>query len=347
MTNKSEQIKILVSIPDGEVRDSFFSEEQRVRLERLGCVEWNANAEQYGEEELAEKLRGVDICISGWGNTPFHEKTLKYADKLKLIAHIGGSVRPMVGDAAFERGIRVCSGNRVFAESVAEGVLAYMLCSLRRIGEYEARMAAGEWPSLIGTRGLLGRSVGLVGYGMIAEYLVKFLKPFGCRIMVSSRHISAEELAEAGIEAAAAEEIFRTCDIVSLHSSLTARTKHSIGADLLNSMKDGALLVNTARGALIDEEALVLVLQERPVWAALDVFETEPLPMDSPLRECERVLLMPHAAGPTADRRYVVTSHVLDDIGRFLNGEPLDCEIDFARAGTCLLYTSPSPRDCS
>lgn len=334
MANKSEQIKILVSIPDGEVRDSFFSEEQRVRLERLGCVEWNANAEQYGEEELAEKLRGVDICISGWGNTPFHEKTLKYADKLKLIAHIGGSVRPMVGDAAFERGIRVCSGNRVFAESVAEGVLAYMLCSLRRIGEYEARMAAGEWPSLIGTRGLLGRSVGLVGYGMIAEYLVKFLKPFGCRIMVSSRHISAEELAEAGIEAAAAEEIFRTCDIVSLHSSLTARTKHSIGADLLNSMKDGALLVNTARGALIDEEALVLVLQKRPVWAALDVFETEPLPMDSPLRECERVLLMPHAAGPTADRRYVVTSHVLDDIGRFLNGEPLDCEIDFARAGT-------------
>ena len=334
MTNKSEQIKILVSIPDGEVRDSFFSEEQRVRLERLGCVEWNANAEQYGEEELAEKLRGVDICISGWGNTPFHEKTLKYADKLKLIAHIGGSVRPMVGDAAFERGIRVCSGNRVFAESVAEGVLAYMLCSLRRIGEYEARMAAGEWPSLIGTRGLLGRSVGLVGYGMIAEYLVKFLKPFGCRIMVSSRHISAEELAEAGIEAAAAEEIFRTCDIISLHSSLTARTKHSIGADLLNSMKDGALLVNTARGALMDEEALVSVLKERPVWAALDVFETEPLPMDSPLRECERVLLMPRAAGPTADRRYVVTSHVLDDIGRFLNGEPLDCEIDFARAGT-------------
>ena len=334
MANKSEQIKILVSIPDGEVRDSFFSEEQRVRLERLGCVEWNANAEQYGEEELAEKLRGVDICISGWGNTPFHEKTLKYADKLKLIAHIGGSVRPMVGDAAFERGIRVCSGNRVFAESVAEGVLAYMLCSLRRIGEYEARMAAGEWPSLIGTRGLLGRSVGLVGYGMIAEYLVKFLKPFGCRIMVSSRHISAEELAEAGIEAAAAEEIFRTCDIISLHSSLTARTKHSIGADLLNSMKDGALLVNTARGALMDEEALVSVLKERPVWAALDVFETEPLPMDSPLRECERVLLMPHAAGPTADRRDVVTSHVLDDIGRFLNGKPLDCEIDFARAGT-------------
>lgn len=334
MANKSEQIKILVSIPDGEVRDSFFSEELRERLERLGGVEWNANTEQYGEEELAEKLRGVDICISGWGNTPFHEKTLKYADKLKLIAHIGGSVRPMVGDAAFERGIRVCSGNRVFAESVAEGVLTYMLCSLRKIGEYEARMAAGEWPSLIGTRGLLGRSVGLVGYGMIAEYLVKFLKPFGCRIMVSSRHISAEELAEAGIEEAAAEEIFRTCDIVSLHSSLTARTKHSIGADLLNSMKDGALLVNTARGALIDEEALVSVLQERPVWAALDVFETEPLPMDSPLRECERVLLMPHAAGPTADRRYVVTSHVLDDIGRFLNGEPLDCEIDFARAGT-------------
>lgn len=334
MRDKLKPIKILVSIPAGEMRDSFFSEALSARLEQLGCVEWNTNTEQFSEEELAEKLSGVDICISGWGNTPFHEKTLKYADKLKLIAHIGGSVRPMVGDAAFERGIRVCSGNRVFAESVAEGVLTYMLCSLRKIGEYEARMAAGEWPSLIGTRGLLGRSVGLVGYGMIAEYLVKFLKPFGCRILVSSRHISEEELAAAGIEAASAEEIFRTCDIVSLHNSLTMRTKHSIGTELLNSMKDGALLVNTARGALIDEEALVSVLKERPVWAALDVYETEPLPMDSPLRDCERVLLMPHAAGPTADRRYAVTSYVLDDMERFLNGENLDCEIDFARAGT-------------
>ncbi len=263
MIDKLKPIKILVSIPAGEMRDSFFSEALSARLEQLGCVEWNTNTEQFSEEELAEKLSGVDICISGWGNTPFYEKTLKYADKLKLIAHIGGSVRPMVGDAAFEMGIRVCSGNRVFAESVAEGVLTYMLCSLRKIGEYEARMAAGEWPSLIGTRGLLGRSVGLVGYGMIAEYLVKFLKPFGCRILVSSRHISEEELAAAGIEAASAEEIFRTCDIVSLHNSLTMRTKHSIGAELLNSMKDGALLVNTARGALIDEEALVSVLKER------------------------------------------------------------------------------------
>ena len=112
------------------------------------------------------------------------------------------------------------------------------------------------------------------------------------------------------------------------------RMKHSIGAELLNSMKDGALLVNTARGALIDEEALVSVLRERPVWAALDVYETEPLPMDSPLRDCERALLMPHAAGTTADRRYAVTSYVLDDMERFLNGENLDCEIDFARAGT-------------
>ena len=163
---------------------------------------------------------------------------MKYADKLKLIAHIGGSVRPMVGDAAFERGSGSAAATG-FAESVAEGVLTYMLCSLRKIGEYEARMAAGEWPSLIGTRGLLGRSVGLVGYGMIAEYLVKFLKPFGCRILVSSRHISEEELAAAGIEAASAEEIFRTCDIVSLHNSLTMRTKHSIGTELLNSMKDG------------------------------------------------------------------------------------------------------------
>lgn len=329
-----KQVNILVSIPQGEIRDSFFSEELKVRLEEIGHVEWNKNTRQYSEEEFAEKLRGIDICISGWGNTPFHEKTLQYADRLKLIAHNAGSIRPMVGEAAFHKGIRVCSGNRVFAESVAEGVLAYMLCSLRKISEYQASMASGEWPSLIGTKGLLGRSVGLVGYGMIAQYLVEFLKPFGCKIKVSSRHTSAEELVEKGLEPATTEEIFSSCDIVSLHGSLTEKTKHSIGAELLNSMREGALLVNTARGALIDEKALISVLKTKQVWAVLDVFETEPLPMDSPLRACERAILMPHSAGPTADRRYVVTGHILDDIEHFLKGESMDCEIDFARAGT-------------
>lgn len=329
-----DKTRILVSIPQGEIRDSFFTEELKERLETMGEVEWNFSTEQYEEEEFAEKLRDVDICISGWENTPFNENTLKNTDRLKLIAHNAGSIRPMVGDAAFYKGIRVCSGNRVFAESVAEGVMAYMLCSLRKISDYQARMVSGEWPSLIGTRGLLGKSIGLVGYGMIAEYLVEFLKPFGCKIKVSSRHTPVEELIRKGIEPATTEEIFRTCDIISLHGSLTEKTKHSIGADLLNSMQKDALLVNTARGALVDEEALISVLKTKQVWAILDVFEVEPLPMDSPLRACERAILMPHSAGPTADRRYVVTSHILDDIERFLNGEPMDCEIDFARAGT-------------
>lgn len=326
--------RIFVSIPRGEVRDTFFNPQLKQQLEEIGIVTWNPGSEQFSEEEFARQLKGIDICVTGWGNTPLNQETLKYADDLKLIAHVGGTVRPMVADEAFERGIRVCCGNAVFARSVAEGVIAYILSALRRIPEYNQAVKDGQWPSPAGTRGLLDRSVGLVGYGMIAQYTAEMLKAFGCPVKVYSRYMKAEDLAAKGLEKATMEEIFAECDIVSLHQGLTPQTQGSIGRNLFASMKDGAVLVNTARGELIDEEALCQVLNEKAVTAVLDVFVHEPLPMDSPLRRCPNVFLMPHGAGPTGDRRPFVTAQILEDIKAFLTGGSLSCEIDAGRAKT-------------
>jgi len=324
--------RILVSIPQGKIRDSFFNSELAERLETLGEAAWNQKSTMLTEDEFAEKLKGIDICITGWGNTPLNENTLKYADSLKLIAHDGGTIRPMISDYAFEKGIRVCCGNRVFARSVAEGVVAYILAALRRIPAYYNQVQQGEWPSLAGTRGLLDRSVGLVGYGMISQYVAQMLKAFGCSVKVSSRYITEEELKREGLQLATTEEIFESCDIVSLHQGLTRETKGSIDEALLRKLKNGAVLVNTARGEIVDEQALIKVLKEGKITAVLDVFVEEPLPMNSPLRELDNVFLMPHAAGPTEDQRVAVTKHLLDDIECFLAGTPLFCEIDASRA---------------
>lgn len=322
------ELNILVTIPAGPVFDTFFDEEQISELTKLGTVEWNKKGAQYTKEELCRYIKGKDICVTGWGSPVFDGEVLNCADCLKLIAHTGGSVKPYITDSVYERGIRVVSGNQVFAESVAESVVAYALASLREIPHYSTRLKEGDWPAQFYNRGLLDRSVGIVGYGMIAKYVVGMLKPFHNSIKVFSRHIGQEELDRFQMKKAGLEEIFSTCDIISIHSGMTPENHHLITEELLRKMKKGALLINTARGAIIDEAALCRVLQEKEIYAVLDVFETEPLPADHELTKCQRAILMPHMGGPTIDRRLAVTKSVIGDIRSFLVGGALNCEID-------------------
>ena len=141
------------------------------------------------------------------------------------------------------------------------------------------------------------------------------------------------------MEKAELEELFATCDIISIHSGMTPENHHLVTRELLQSMKPGALLINTARGAVIDEPALCEVLAARPdLSAALDVYETEPLPASHPLEKLPNVLLMPHMGGPTVDRRLAVTRSVTQDIRRFLAGQPMSCEISRSYAAKMSAY---------
>lgn len=324
--------EIAVTIPRGVVFDTFFDSALIQELESIGNVTWNETGHQFTAEELCRHIKGRQICITGWGTPNFDEKVLEGADKLALIAHTGGSVRPYVTDAAFEKGIRTCSGNKVFAQSVAEGVIAYALAELRQIPRFSADLKKGIWAQNFQNRGLLDRSVGIVGYGMIAGFLAEMLSVFHTPIKVFSNHIQQDELDRFGMKKASLEEIFESCDIVSIHCGMTSANYHLITEPLLCSMKKDAVLINTARGAVIDEAALCRVLGQGNISAVLDVYEQEPLPADSPLLECKNALLMPHMGGPTIDRRKAVTREVLKDIRRFLQGEELNCEIRFEYA---------------
>ena len=322
-------MKILVTMPVGEVRESFLPLQVRERLESVAEVEYNTMERNFTPEELKERLRGKDIALTGWGTGLFDETVLEGNDTLRLIAHTGGSVTPVMSDEAYERGIRVISGNEMYAESVAESVIAYALASLRRIPEFIDRTRSGDWYHAGEVwEGLLDQTVGVIGFGMTSRHLFRMGKAFRLKFKVLEKpYLTSEVQQEYGFTTASLEEIFRTCKIVSLHCGMTKSYYHLVNRRLLEMMPDGALLINTARGPGIDEQALVAELKRGRIKAVLDVYEQEPLPADSELRSLPNVYSIPHMGGPTFDRRWMIAMALIDDIERLERGEALHMEI--------------------
>ncbi len=323
-------MKILIAMLKDHKTDTFLREGNLEKLEALGDVSWiECNEPKITPEILRDALVDVDVCVCTWGIPKFDSVVLEKANKLKLVAYTAGSVHNIVSDEMYDKGIRIVCGNEGFAESVAEGTMAYMLANLRRLREYDLRNNNLWRPEPWCSERLLDKTVGIVGYGAIARHLLRMLKPFHVKIKLFSNHTTEEQAKEMGVQKASLEEIFSTCDIVSLHCARSAANYHLINADLLNSMREGALLVNTSRGDVIDEEALIPLLQKGYIRAALDVYEgPEPIAVTSPFRKMgQNASLYPHMGGPTEDYRYYCALLCIQDIERLQKGEPLQNEI--------------------
>ena len=315
-------MKILVAMPRGDVRASFIPPGVAAEIEELGEVDWNEGVEQLSPRELGERLRGVDVCFTGWGCACFTREVLSGAENLRVIAHTGGSVGTLVDEAAYARGIHVISGNEIYAKSVAEGVIAYALASLRGIPRFAAHMLREGWqPQEWQSEGLFGQTVGLVGFGAVARHLVPLLHAFEMDIKVYADHVTPEEEARYGITKTTLEDVCSTCKIISLHTSATPEYHHMIDEGMLSLIPDGALLINTARGMVMDEAALARHAATGRFRVMLDVYEKEPLPTDSPLRHMDNVLMIPHMAGPTTDRRPYVTRALIGDVRAVMSGK--------------------------
>ena len=322
-------MKIHILMPEGSVRDQFLPEPCFRALEEMGELRWNPSPVQYAEDVLRAIVMDSDAVVTGWGCPLIGGDTLPEGARLSLIAHTGGSVAGFTDRITFERGVKVCAANELFARSVAEGTIAYMLASLRRIPFWADEVQRGRWQSFadVETRGLQDRTIGLVGFGAVARHLTRMLRVFDVKIKVHADHLTPAECASYGVEKATLPEI-AACDIISLHNALTPETQGMIGDAFFALVRDGALFVNTARGAIVDQRALGEALQEDRFSAVLDVYEVEPLPGCSPLRGLPNVILMPHIAGPAADRRGKCGWAMVEEIRRYFAGETLLYEID-------------------
>lgn len=320
-------------------RASFLTKENLELLKSLGEVVYlpDRQAKKIEPEMLREALVDVDILVCGWAVCRLDAYVLEKANKLKLVAYTAGSVAGVISDAMYEKGIRIVAGNEGFARVVAEATVAQMMYSLRKYAETDMRVCT--WQDVhneFQTESLWDQRVGIVGYGATSRYLINMLKLFNAKIKLFSRHMTDEQASALGVQKASLEEIFSTCRVISLNTSKTPENHHLINDELLSLMEQDALLVNTARGALIDEEALAKHLLSGHIRAALDVYQKEPLVKESPLWTvpANRLHMLPHMAGPTPDQRPACARLVIEDIARFQKGEPLQHEIAASRATT-------------
>lgn len=324
-------MNILLTLQKGDIREIHFPEGAMNALRELGSVTCNDSERPYSEEEFPDIIGDFEICVTHWSSPRFSEKVLENAKKLRMIAHAAGSVAHVATDRVYEKGIMVCSSNSIMAKYVAEGVLAYILAELRLIPQHDRDMKAGRWDrKVIESGSLFGAKIGLIGFGMVGACLMDLLVPFNTLVKVYDPYLPAAALDRyPGACLCGMEEVLGWGDIVSVHASQTPETYHMLDREKLKMIKDNALLINTARGSVIDEKALVEELRDGRLRAALDVYEEEPLGPDSPLRSLENVLLIPHMAGATAKEN--MTYAMIAEIERFIKGEPLQLEIPFEK----------------
>jgi len=317
---------ILVTMPTKSAHfPTFFYPETIERMKKMGNVVFNESDKQFTHEELCEHIKGKDVVMTGWGSPCVDEDVLKHADKLKYFAHTAGSVTNFLCEEVYNRGIKVLGGNEFFAESVAESCLAYMLSSLRMI-PFHAHLVSYErgWrdPNVTRSEGLYDKTVGIVSFGAISRYLIKLLKPFHVKIKLYSRKALPQDyLDENNIEQVSLEDVFRLSDIVSIQTAQNPQTVGMIKAEHFALMKDDALFINTARGSVVDEEALLNEIKKDRLYFVLDVFHEEP-PISDIYYGRKRVIMQPHKGGPTVDRRHYMTEALLTDIENDMAGKP-------------------------
>ncbi|WP_372660596.1 phosphoglycerate dehydrogenase [Amycolatopsis kentuckyensis] len=246
-------------------------------------------------EALVAALAGIDAALVA--NEPFTAGVLARTPRLRVIVRTGVGYDSIDVEAAARQGISVSNLPGVNANAVAEYTMGLLLAGARRLVQSATGVAAGGWPRAEG-RELRGSTLGLIGYGASARAVVPLARAFGMTVVCTSR------LRGPGVRFVELPELLSTSDYVSVHTALTERTRGLLDAVAFKQMKPTALLVNTARGAIVDEDALVAAVRVGEIaGAALDVVGEEPLPADSPLREVAGIVVYSHLAGQTAEAR--------------------------------------------
>ena len=302
--------------------DKEFTLEQRQRLASFAELLENPYDRPLTDDEKEKLLRNADGAALGRSGKGLTRRLIDSVQRLKVIGLIGSSVRKLEPEYAMDRGITIFNTAPALGLAVAEYTIGLMLAGLRDIPHSVSRMEKEKWPPARRDYfNLSGKTVGLIGFGAVAKYVARMLKGFEVELLVYDPYVEPEVIAGAGGRTVDLKTLLSESHVVSLHCGRTKETHHMISDRELELLRDNAVLVNTARGAVIDEEALARKLSERQFIACLNVFDQEPLPEDSPLRDHENCLLTPHGAGKTVDTYRLNSEMLVDDFRRFFQGE--------------------------
>ncbi|MFF8717400.1 hydroxyacid dehydrogenase [Streptomyces sp. NPDC015184] len=315
--------RVVVAVPP-HLREQFFTPAVWQSL----CTEAQPTVldEHTDRDALGAALPGARALITSWGAPRVDAGLLASADRLELVAHTGSAVAPYVTEEVFRRGILVTQAGDEMARPVAEVALAFTLSLLHRVQRFDHALrggatweAAGQAPP---RHEIHGSDIGVIGASRTGRAYIALVRAMGARVGVADPYLSEADARELGVERVPLDVLLSRSRIVAVHAPATAETRRMLGARELALMPDGAGLVNTARSWLVDEGALLAQVSAGRLDAAIDVFDTEPLPVRHPFRKLPNVLLTPHQAAGTAECRQRLGASAVEEVLRFLRGDP-------------------------
>jgi phosphoglycerate dehydrogenase-like enzyme len=306
------------------------SPEAEERLCSFATLVKNESDEVRGQEEMQDLLATADGCLTGWGGITIGEPVIAAANRLKIIAHMGGSVRRLVPPLAYEKGIVITHAAPIIAESVAEMALLLTLASLRRTIEHDSAFKQHGTPGnpdlpYSTNHGLHGSRVGIIGASLTGRAFIRLLHAFGedVEIWVYDPYLSDYEAGVLQVKKVDFEMLLAECDVVSLHAPSNEKTHHMIGGREARLMKGGAVLVNTARGPLVNYDEVLTELKAGRIRAGLDVYLetlTEDQMRASEYRQLPNVIVTPGRAGPSDWVKRQIGGAMVDELARFFTG---------------------------
>lgn len=276
------------------------------------------------DDAVVSALADYDVICAMRERLPLTAELMDRLPRLRLFVATSESNRAIDFDAADERGIQVAgTQNGAYARvATAELTWGLILAATRGIVTEDSAVRDGRWQSRV-FGALYGRTIGIVGLGGTGRFIARYARAFGMRVLAYSPHLTEMAAVESCAESVSLDELLQQSDVVTLHLVLSDSTRHIINADKLALMKPSAYVVNTSRGPLIDEDALIQALEsEQIAGAALDTFEIEPLPAGHPLTKLDNVILSPHSGGFTEETYRVWYQGTVDAVSAFLDGRP-------------------------
>ena len=275
------------------------------------------------QAEVIKALQGFAIIVGMRERTPFPRKVIEALPDLKLLITTGARNNSFDVKACSERGITVC-GTGVVGSPTTGIAFGLMLELTRRVGFENARLKAGApWQVTIG-RDLEGLTLGILGLGKLGQRSATVGKAFGMKTIAWSQNLTPEKAQAGGEELVTKEDLFRSADVVTIHLILSDRSRGLVGAKELGLMKKTSYLVNTSRGPIVDEKALIATLQSKSIaGAGLDVFDVEPLPLDHPFRKMDNVVITPHLGYVSEQNYRKYFPDIVEDIRAWLDGKPV------------------------
>ncbi|MEU6057638.1 hydroxyacid dehydrogenase [Streptomyces sp. NPDC047097] len=326
-TRPDDRPPLLLAMGPG-VPGRLLTDAHRVRLAELSRTDPRLVAHDLAAPtpRVAAALAEAEVLLTCWGATPLTADVLDRAPRLRAVVHAAGSVKHHVTEACWERGIVVTSAAAANALPVAEYTLAVILLAGKRVGRaarrYAELRAGHDWLAELSDSGNYRRTVGIVGASRIGRRVIELLRPFDLEVLLYDPYLTDTEALALGAVRTGLDELCARSDVVSVHAPQLPATYRMIGARQLALMPDGATLVNTSRGSLVDESALLEHLAPGRLSAVLDVTDPDVPPPGSPLYTLPNVLLTPHIAGSLGNELHRMADAALDELERYARGLP-------------------------